>query len=60
MKRLTIPGTALALGIFLDVTFLVCILWALALPAHREPLQRIWEAILPGAARRRRKLGIDG
>ena len=48
MKRLTIRGTALTLGLFFDVTFVLCVVWAIAAPAHRAPLQAIWEAILPG------------
>ena len=48
MKRLTIGGTAVALGLFLDVTFLLCILWALVMPSRLGVMAKIWEAILPG------------
>ncbi len=47
MKRLTIRGTALALGLFLDVTFLACVLWGLAAPS-RFHASWLLEAILPG------------
>ena len=48
MKRLTIGGTAVALGLFFDVTFLLCILWALVMPSRLGVMAKIWEAILPG------------
>lgn len=32
MKRLTISGTALSLGLFFDVSFVLCVLWGLAVP----------------------------
>jgi hypothetical protein len=48
MKRLTIRGTGLALGLFFDVTFLVCVLWAAVVPARWETMARIWQAVLPG------------
>ncbi|MBI2461431.1 MAG: hypothetical protein HYV61_08115 [Candidatus Rokubacteria bacterium] len=48
MKRLTIPGTALSLGLFFDVTFALCALWGLVVPAAWEPMARIWEAVFPG------------
>lgn len=48
MKRLTIPGTALALGLFFDVTFALCALWGLVVPANWETMAKIWEAVFPG------------
>ena len=48
MKRLTIRGTAMALGLFFDVTFLLCILWAVVMPSRFETMAKLWEAILPG------------
>jgi len=48
MKRLTIRGTALAVGLFFDVTFLLCVFWGLAVPFRWETMAKIWEAILPG------------
>lgn len=46
MKRLTIRGTALSLALFFDVSFVLCVLWGLAVPQ----LHASWllEAILPG------------
>jgi hypothetical protein len=46
--RLTIRGTGLAVGFFLDVTFLVCVLWGLVVPGRWEPMAKLWEAVLPG------------
>ena len=37
MKRLTIRGTALAVGLFFDVTFVLCVLWGLVAPARFLP-----------------------
>ena len=48
MKRLTIRGTAVALGLFFDVTFLLCILWALVMPSRLGVMAKVWEALLPG------------
>ena len=48
MKRLTIRGTALSLGIFLDVSFVLCVLWGLALSGLHAKGVSILEAILPG------------
>jgi hypothetical protein len=48
MKRLTIRGTALALGLFFDATFALCALWGLVLPQRWETMAKIWEAVLPG------------
>ncbi len=48
MNRLTIRGTALAVGLFFDITFLVCVLWGLTVPRTWETMAKIWEAILPG------------
>jgi len=50
MKRLTIRGTALALGFFLDVTFLLCVFWGLVVPGRWETMAKLWEAVLPGFA----------
>lgn len=48
MKRLTIKGTALALVIFFDLTFTLCVLWGLALPRIHAKGVFVLEAILPG------------
>jgi len=48
MKRLTIRGTALSLGLFFDVSFLLCILWGLALPRVHAKGSDLLEAIIPG------------
>ena len=48
MNRLTIRGTALALGLFFDATFFLCALWGLVVPQSWETMARIWEAVLPG------------
>jgi hypothetical protein len=48
MKRLTIKGTALALVIFFDLTFTLCVLWGLALPQVHAKGVQILEAIMPG------------
>ncbi len=50
MKRLTIRGTAVALGLFFDVTFLLCLVWALVVPSRLETMAKLWEAVLPGFA----------
>ena len=46
MKRLTIRGTALALGLFFDVSFVLCVLWGLALPQFHA--KWLLEGLLPG------------
>lgn len=46
MKRLTIRGTALSLGLFFDVSFVLCVLWGLAIPKFHAGW--LLEAILPG------------
>lgn len=48
MKRLSIRGTALAAGLFFDVTFVLCVLWGLVVPQRLETMPRIWETLLPG------------
>jgi len=48
MKRLTVRGTAVALGLFFDVTFLLCILSALVMPSRLGGMAKLWEAVLPG------------
>ena len=48
MKRLTIGGAGVTLGLFLDVTFLLCILWALVMPSRLGIMAKLWEAVLPG------------
>ena len=48
MKRLTIRGTGLALGLFFDVTFLLCVFWAAVVPARWETMAKVWEVVLPG------------
>ena len=50
MKRLTIRGTAVALGLFFDVTFLLCLVWALVVPSRLETMAKFWEAVVPGFA----------
>ena len=46
MKRLTIRGTALSLGLFFAVSFVLCVLWGLAIPRFHAGW--LLEAILPG------------
>jgi 2TM family of unknown function (DUF5676) len=48
MKRLTIRGTALTLGIFFDVTFVLCVAWGMVLPSLHARGVPVLEAILPG------------
>jgi hypothetical protein len=48
MKRLTIRGTALSLGLFFDVSFLLCVLWGLVVPQFHARWSQVLEAILPG------------
>jgi len=46
--RLTIRGTGLALGLFFDLTFLLCVLWGTLLPGIHARGVPILEGILPG------------
>jgi hypothetical protein len=46
--RLTIRGTGLALGLFFDVSFLLCVLWGMLLPALHARGVPILEGVLPG------------
>jgi hypothetical protein len=46
MKRLTIRGTALALGVFFDVSLVLCVLWGLAIPQFHA--NWLLEGLLPG------------
>lgn len=48
MKRLTIRGTALSLALFFDVSFVLCILWGLALPRVHAKGSDLLEALIPG------------
>ncbi|MBI2202324.1 MAG: hypothetical protein HYU41_00450 [Candidatus Rokubacteria bacterium] len=48
MKPLTIRGTALSVGLFFDVTFVLCVVWGLVVPTRLETMAKIWEALLPG------------
>ena len=48
MKRLTIRGTALAVGLFFDITFVLCALWGLVVPRRLETMATLWESLLPG------------
>ena len=48
MKRLTIRGTALSLGLFFDVSFVLCVLWGLTVPAFHAKGVPALEAIIPG------------
>ena len=48
MKRLAIKGTALALVIFFDLTFTLCVLWGLLLPQIHAKSISVLEAIMPG------------
>jgi hypothetical protein len=48
LKRLTIRGTALSLGLFFDVTFVLCVAWGMALPTLHARGVPTLEAILPG------------
>jgi hypothetical protein len=48
MKRLTIRGTAISLGLFFDVSFVFCVLWGLAVPQFHAKGIPVLEAILPG------------
>ncbi len=46
MKPLNLIVLGLALGLFSAITFTLCILWDLALPA--SSMLRVWELVLPG------------
>ncbi len=48
MKRLTIRGTAISLGLFFDVSFVLCVLWGLAVPQFHAKGVPLLEAIIPG------------
>lgn len=48
MNRLTIRGTALSLGTFFGVTFVLCVAWGLLLPGLHARGVPVLEAILPG------------
>lgn len=48
MKRLTIRGTAISLGLFFDVSFVLCVLWGLAVPQFHAKGIPVLEAIIPG------------
>lgn len=48
MKRLRIRGAALSLALFFDVSFILCILWGLALPRVHAKGSQLLEAIIPG------------
>ena len=47
MTRLSIRGTAISLGLFFDVSFVLCILWGLLLPESFRMVAFL-EAVLPG------------
>ena len=46
--KLTIRGAGLAVGLFFDVTFLLCAFWGLVVPGRWETMTKLWEAVLPG------------
>jgi len=46
MKPLNLTVIGLTLGLFSAITFTLCILWDLALPAYS--MMRVWELVLPG------------
>ena len=48
MKRLTIRGTAISLGVFFDVSFVLCVLWGLAVPQFHAKGVPLLEAVIPG------------
>ena len=48
MKRLTIRGTAISLGLFFDVSFVLCVLWGLAVPQFHAKGVPLLGAIIPG------------
>ena len=46
MKPLNLTVIGLTLGLFSAITFTLCVLWDLALPAYS--MMRVWELVLPG------------
>jgi Zn-dependent protease with chaperone function len=46
MKPLNLTVIGLALGLFSAITFTLCILWDVAVPAYS--MTRLWELLLPG------------
>lgn len=48
MKRLTIRGTALSLGLFFDVSFVLCVLWGLLAPQRFTKMAGFLEVVFPG------------
>ncbi|MBI4591534.1 MAG: hypothetical protein HY725_22140 [Candidatus Rokubacteria bacterium] len=48
MKRLTIRGTALSLGLFFDVSFVLCVLWGLLAPQGFTKMAGFLEVVFPG------------
>jgi hypothetical protein len=48
MKRLTIRRTALSLGLFFDVSFLLCVLWGLLAPQGFTKMAGFLEVVFPG------------
>lgn len=47
MTRLTVRGTAISLGLFFGVSFVVCVLWDLLVPETFR-MAGLLEAVLPG------------
>jgi len=48
VKRLTIRGTALSLGFFFDVSFLLCVLWGLLAPEGLTKMAAFLGVAFPG------------
>lgn len=48
MKRLTIRGTGISLGLFFDVSFVLCVLWGLLAPAGFTGMRAFLEVVVPG------------
>lgn len=48
MNRLSIRGTALSLGVFFDVSFLLCVLWGLLAPQAFTKMAGLLELVFPG------------
>ena len=46
MNSLNLTVIGLTLGLFSAITFTLCVLWDLALPAYS--MMRVWELVLPG------------
>ena len=46
MNSLNLTVIGLTLGLFSAITFTLCILWDLVLPAYS--MMRVWELVLPG------------